>query len=101
MILFFGFRFEIKVSIKSVLGSLIFSLLQCNLWQLFGKCTGRDGKMWKNVEKCEKCADNPFLIYYSPHKRFFQSWALACLSVCEQQPRHNNTRIGIKYYHSV
>ena len=55
MILFFGFRFKIKVSIKSVLGSLIFSLLQCNLWQLFGKCSDRDGKIWKNVEKCEKC----------------------------------------------
>ena len=33
--------------------SLTFSLLQCNLQQLFGKCTGRDekcGKMWKNVK---------------------------------------------------
>ena len=37
------------------------------MWQLFGKCSGRDGKMWENVEKCEKCADNPFLIYYFDH----------------------------------
>ena len=48
-----GFRFKIKVSIKKMSwGSLIFSLLQCNLQQLFGKCSGRDekcGKMWKNV----------------------------------------------------
>ena len=34
------------------------------MWQLFGKCSGRDGKMWKNVENVEKCADSPFLIYY-------------------------------------
>ena len=34
-------------------GSLTFSLLQYNLQQLFGKCSGRDekcGKMWKNVK---------------------------------------------------
>ena len=57
---------KLKCPSKVSWGSLTFSLLQCNLQQLFGKCTGRDekcGKMWENVEnveKCEKCADNPF-----------------------------------------
>ena len=42
------------MSIKSVLGSLIFSLLQFNLQELFGKCTGRDGKCGKMWKKCGK-----------------------------------------------
>ena len=32
-----------------------------------GKMCENGEKMWKNVEKCEKCAGDPFLIYYS-HK---------------------------------
>ena len=43
---------KLKCPSKVSWGSLTFSLLQCNLQQLFGKCTGRDekcGKMWKNA----------------------------------------------------
>ena len=43
---------KLKCPSKVSWESLTFSLLQCNLQQLFGKCTGRDekcGKMWKNA----------------------------------------------------
>ena len=59
---------KLKCPSKVSWESLTFSLLQCNLWQLFGKCTGRDekcGKCGKYVDKCEKCAGHSFCIYYS------------------------------------
>ena len=40
---------KLKCPSKVSWGIPTFSLLQCNLWQLFGKCSDRDGKMWKNV----------------------------------------------------
>ena len=52
---------KLKCPSKGSWGSLTSSLLQCNLQQLFEKCTGRDekcGKMWKNVVKCGKIWKN-------------------------------------------
>ena len=85
---------KLKCPSKVSWRSLTFSLLQCNLQQLFGKCTGRDekcGKMWKNVlvtrfailllannNECfdfDKIKDISYVTYFDAKKLY--GWAIS------------------------
>ena len=53
-----SFSLYYSVIYGNCLGNVVIGMEKC------GKMCENVEKMWKDVEKCEKCAGDPFLLYY-------------------------------------